>query len=250
MRSFLSFEKPPVCVMIAQKDPEKVLETEKKALLAGAEAFGIQAEKLRKKDQNASVYRSFVEEAGGAPLYATFYRRGDDAPKTEEEAAKGILELAESGMDLIDVMGDLFDPQPGELTRERGAVKKQKDLINALHEMGKEVLISTHTFHFLPGKEVLEIAKAQESRGADIVKIVTGAETPEEEVENMKTSLLLKETLSVPFLFLSAGHSALLRRIGPNLGSCMYLGVYEQSEWSTKAQPLLSDLVRIRELMG
>lgn len=83
-------------------------------------------------------------------------------------------------------------------------VIKQKRLIDKIHGMGKEVLISSHIYKFTEAEKVLEIAYAHQSRGADIVKIVTGAGN-EEKIENLRITNLLKKELDVPFLFLSAG---------------------------------------------
>ena len=90
----------------------------------------------------------------------------------------------------------------------------------------------------------------QEKRGADVVKIVTKAETTEQLLDNLRAITLLKENLKVPFLMLSSGPKGnLTRRIGPNLGCCMYLCVYEHDEISTKAQPLLEKLLPLRDNM-
>ena len=86
--------------------------------------------------------------------------------------------------------------------------------------------------------------------GADVVKIVTKADDDRELLDCFRAITLLKENLSVPFLFLAGGsRNALIRRIGPNLGCCMYLCVYEHDEYSTKAQPLLSKVKAIRDNM-
>ena len=87
----------------------------------------------------------------------------------------------------------------------------------------------------------------QQKRGADIVKIVTGANCMEQQIENLRITELLKRELKVPFLFLSVGECSLHRRIGPMLGSCMWLCVQEYDELSTPAQPLLHKVKAIRE---
>jgi hypothetical protein len=43
----------------------------------------------------------------------------------------------------------------------------------------------------------------------------------------------LKNTLEIPFLLLSSGESHILRRIGGEIGCCMYLGVAEYDEIAT-----------------
>ena len=60
---------------------------------------------------------------------------------------------------------------------------------------------------------------------------------------------MLKEKLDIPFLFLSGGECKILRRIGGELGCCMYLCVYEHDALATLQQPLLSDVKLIRDIL-
>ena len=120
-------------------------------------------------------------------------------------------------------------------------------LIDALHQKGAEVLISSHVLKYIPAERVLEIALEHQRRGADISKIVTGADTIEQQIENLKIVNLLKENLKIPFLFLSGGECHILRRIGGELGCCMYLCVYEYDELATPSQPLLKNAKAIRD---
>ena len=143
------------------------------------------------------------------------------------------------GANLIDVMGDLYCKDPRELTCDPAAVEKQKRLIDEIHERGGEVLISSHLFRYAPTEEVLEIALAQQERGADVVKIVCAADSEEQELEALRIITLLRQALRVPFLFLVGGsHCRLVRHIGPMLGCCMWLTVPAHDALSTKVQPV------------
>ena len=84
------------------------------------------------------------------------------------------------------MMGDYFDRQPDEMTYDETAVAKQKDLIDKLHKRGAKVLMSTHIHKFTPADEVLKIALAHQSRGADISKIVVVAENMQQQLDNLK----------------------------------------------------------------
>ena len=159
------------------------------------------------------------------------------------------MELAECGATLCDVMGDYFDRCEGELTMNETAVQKQMALIDKLHERGAEVLMSSHVLKFTPAERVLEIALEHQRRGADICKIVTGAENMEQQIENLRIIGLLKENLKIPFLFLTGGECRIVRRIGGALGCCMYLCVYEYDGLATPAQPLLRDVKIIRDII-
>ncbi|MBQ5777257.1 MAG: type I 3-dehydroquinate dehydratase, partial [Oscillospiraceae bacterium] len=169
--------------------------------------------------------------------------------KSDDVLVGELLELADSGATLCDVIGDLYDRQPDELSADEKAIKKQMELIDELHSRGAEVLISTHIFKYTPAERVVGIALEHQRRGADISKIVTGAETMEEQLENLKIINLLRKNLKIPFLFLAGGECHILRRIGGELGNCMYLCVHEYDELATPVQPLLENVKAIRDNM-
>lgn len=248
--TFLQYEKPLLTVMIQTPSPEDAFRRIEAAKKAGGEAFGLQVEALPREEQNAEQYQALMKAMEGYPVYVTHYRSGFNKGLTDDQLAEELLRFADLGGTLFDVMTDYFDPTPGEYTENPEAVAKQKKLIADLHAKGKEVLMSCHVLKFIPAEEVLKIALAQQERGADIVKIVTGAATMEEQVENLRIVTLLKERLKVPFLYLSSGKSTLLRRVGIHLGCCMSLCVYEHDAHTTPAQPLLSNAKAVRDEMG
>lgn len=246
MATFLK-DTPLLTVMLQCETPEVAIGRIRNANCLGAEAYGLQAESLLPEYRTPAVYDRIFKETGGRPVYVTNYRGAHNKGKTDEELAEGLLTLARSGATLCDVMGDYFCPHPEELTDDPNAIKKQVQLIDQLHSEGAEVLMSSHVLKFTPAERVLEIARAQVHRGADIVKIVTGAETMAQQIENLRITDLLKQELGAPFLFLSGGMSTIHRRLGMKLGCCMGLCVYEHDHLSTKAQPLLSTMKTIRD---
>lgn len=247
---FLNYEKATLTVMVQADNPTRIKELMDKSVPQGAEAFGIQLEQLESIYRTREVYKDIFAYAKDKPLYVTNYRTQKNVGKTDEQLAEELLEAADCGADLCDMMGDYFDPQPGEMTYDKTAVAKQKDLMKRLHEKGASVLMSSHILKFTPADKVLKIALEHQSRGADISKIVVGAENREQEIENLRIINLLKEKLEIPFLFLSSGECRILRRIGGEIGSCMYLCVYEHDSFATPAQPLLSDVKLIRDTLN
>lgn len=247
---FLNSKKSLLTVMLQCKNPETAIGRIRNANACGAEAFGLQAECLKKEFQNGETYKRIFSEAENKPVYVTNYRYDENNGKTDEELSEEILKLADFGADICDVMGDLFDIQPDQMAVDKTAIQKQEELIRKLHEKGKLVLISSHIFKFLPFDKVLKTAIEQRRRGADIAKIVTAADTEEEEIENLRTTLRLKEKLDFPFLFLSIGTCSLHRRLGGRLGNSMTLCVYEHDAYSTPKQPLLKIAKAVRDEMG
>ena len=249
-KTFLTYERPLLTCMVQADNPDRIKELIDLSLPEGAEAFGMQFCQMKKEYRNKKTYRELFEYASPLPVYVTNYRnRLSNAGKSDDVLAAELVELAECGATLCDVMGDYFDHCEGELTMDEEAVKKQMKLIDELHKRGAEVLMSSHVLKFTPAERVLEIALEHQRRGADICKIVTGAENTDQQIENLRIINLLKEHLKIPFLFLSGGECHIMRRIGGLLGCCMYLCVREYDEYATKSQPLLHDIKIIRDIL-
>ncbi|MBO5453419.1 MAG: type I 3-dehydroquinate dehydratase [Clostridia bacterium] len=246
-KTFLKYDKPTLTTMVQADNPDRIKELIDKSNPLGAEAFGMQFCRMKEEYRNKETYKMLFSYAGEKPVYVTNYRYEKNNLKKDQQLADELVEFAECGATLCDVMGDIFDKQPGELTMDENAVKKQIKLIDELHNAGAEVLMSSHVFKFTPAERVLKIALEHQRRGADICKIVTGAETMEQQIENLRIINMLKENLEIPFLFLCGGECNILRRIGGNLGCCMYLCVYEYDEFSTNSQPILKELKAIRD---
>lgn len=246
-KSFLHSATPLLTVMLQCETPETAIGRIRNANCLGADAYGLQAESLKREHQTPETYQRLFAEMKGRPAYVTNYRSAHNTGLSDEALAEGLITLAESGATLCDVIGDLYCRHPEELTEDKDAISKQMALIERLHSLGAEVIMSSHILRFTPAERVLEVAQEQKRRGADIIKIVTGAETMEQQIENLRITDLLKRELDAPFLFLSGGECALHRRLGIRLGCCMALCVYEHDARSTAAQPLLQTMKTIRD---
>lgn len=248
-RTFLT-DKPLLTAMVQADTPERVKELTVSSIAAGAEAIGMQFCRMMEAYKNEQTFQELFSLTGDLPIYATNYRFDRNEKKSDDTLAAELLKIAECGATLCDVMGDYFDRCQGELTEDTAAVKRQMALIDALHERGAEVLMSSHISKFTPAERILEVALAHKARGADIAKIVTGADSPADEIENLRITHLLREHLGIPFLFLSVGKCRIHRRLGGLLGNCMTLCVYEYDRFSTPTQPLLRDIKLLRDELG
>ena len=236
--TFLNQNKPFITCMVQAKNPTEAIAAIRNAAADGADAFGFQICRMEPEYRTKEHLQSIFRHMGNRPIYVTNYRYGFNEGKTDDELAEGLLFELDCGATLIDVMGDMFCRDPRELTYDPVAVEKQKKLIDEIHARGGEVLMSSHLFRYAPAEEVLEIAKAQQERGVDVVKIVCAANSDEEEIEALRIITLLRKELDVPFLFLVGGsHNRLVRHIGPMLGCCTWLTVPEHNDLSTKIQP-------------
>ena len=245
--TFLKYEKPLITAMVQGATADRIEELVRLSTEDGAEAFGMQFCRVKAEYRNADTYKRLFDSTGGSPIYVTNYRDGENEGKDDQTLADELVELAECGATLCDVMGDFFDPQDDQMAKDEQAIQKQMQLIEKLHAAGAEVLMSSHVMKFTSPERVLEIALEQQRRGADICKIVVGAETMVEQIENLKIATMLRERLSIPFLFLSGGETRILRRFGGELGCCMYLCVHEHDALATPAQPLIKCIKYIRD---
>lgn len=247
MQNTFLTDKGMLTVILQCETPDVAIGRIRNANMLGADAYGLQVESLKPEYQNPETYKRIFAEGKGRPFYVTYYRGKHNTGKTDEELAEGLITLADSGAVLCDVMGDLFCKHPEELTEDAEAIKKQMELIDLLHQKGAEVIMSSHVRKYIPAERVMEIAMEQKRRGADIIKIVTGAKTMEQQLENLRITHLLKQELGAPFLFLANGVCSIHRRLGLQLGCCMALCVYEHDAQSTATQPLLSTMKKLRD---
>ncbi len=246
--TFLNQTRPIITSMIGQTTPDNTRFTVKNSIYAGADAVGIQLCAIKKEYKTEEQLKNMFAAAGGKPIYVTNYRYLENEGLSDSECMEGMLTALRCGATLGDIMGDTFDKCDLELTFNPEAVKKQMELIDQIHAMGKEVLMSSHINKFLPAEEILKIALAQQERGVDIVKIVGGANSTEEEMENLRITTLLKKELKVPFLFLSNGtHTKIHRMIGPMLGCFGYLCVLEHSPTAVPTQPTVAAAKAVRD---
>mgnify|MGYP001771189122 FL=1 len=231
---------PLITCMIQSDNTQSAIKTVRNAAYDGCDAYGFQLEVFPKEQRTDDNLKAIFREMGRKPIYVTSYRSGQNAGMSDDELVDTLVWMINCGATLADVMGDYFCPDPIQITYDTTAVEKQKDAVKRIHDLGGEVLMSSHTMKFMTSDEVLKIATAHRDRGADISKIVTAANSEDEELENLRTIERLRRELDIPFLFLCGGsHTKLVRTIGPYLGVCMWLTVQQHDKLSTNAQPVL-----------
>ncbi len=242
-------DQPLICTTVKGDNAGQFIMRMQELREQGTEAFLLRLEYLLPENRTEETFRKIISAADGMPVYATDYRRFDKyADEDDDCKANALLVAARAGADLLDVPGNMFTNEEFELTRDPEAVKRQMKLIDEIHALGKKVLISTHIDAYLPQQKVLEIAEAQQARGADVLKIVTRSDSAKELTDNLETTRVLHEKMDASILFLSSGEMCRFHRIiGPYLGCCMWLATFESGR---KDQPLLTDLKPLLERMN
>ncbi len=234
--------------MIQCPTPEACISKIRASIKDGAEAMGIQLCQLRREYRTEFCLKEIFDACEGLPIYVTSYRHGQSAGMSDQECAELLIQACRCGASLMDIPGDLYHPETCGLTYDAEAVRQQKELVDRIHAMGGEILISVHDLRPLSLEEIIKIAEAEQDRGTDIIKIVVR----DEHISQLPAYVSVLQTLcsrcSRPVLFLPSGPCGVfLRRIGIQLGCCMALTVQSHGPLDTPQQPLILQVSAIRD---
>ena len=114
--TFLKSDKALLTVMVQANNPDRIKELIDKATPEGAEAFGMQFEQMETQYRKREIYENLFSYTD-KPVYVTNYRGKQNEHKTDEVLAEELIELADCGATLCDVIGDLYDKQPDEVAK-------------------------------------------------------------------------------------------------------------------------------------
>lgn len=185
--------------------------------------------------------------------YNTTYEWAD-AGFTEETRVESFLRAVEAGAAGVDIQGYTFHlpskkgfcgddnysftkGNPKEIVTDATIISRQIELIEKVHSMGAEVLLSCHPGIIMNSTQVVELALFLEKRHPDIIKIVTAAVTEEDMVESIRTMLWLKKEVKTPVAYHVNGASGRASRIiNPLLGGKIAFCVDRYNEGSTMEQ--------------
>lgn len=191
------------------------------------------------------------------PVLALNYNHtyeGENAGFTEEERIGSLLSAVEAGAAGIDMQGYTYDlpsktafagedkysftkGNPKEIVTDENIISRQSALIEQVHAMGAEVLLSCHPGIPMSCEQVIELALYFEKRKPDIIKIVTRADNEEELLESIKTMMHLKKEVKTPVSYHANGTAGMLSRIlNPVLGGQIAFCVDHYTAASTMEQ--------------
>lgn len=239
-RSFLSKPYPVITGIMGGRTPQELIAESKNSEFDGAQGIAISLADMKQEFRNAESLKDIIESVN-LPMMFFFYR--DEKWPDDDQRQEFLLSAAEMGASMIDVMGDLYDPSPMEITRNSAAIDRQKRLIERIRALGAEVVISSHMSCPRTIEQVLEHMRELESRGPDVVKIVTSVNTADELAEAFRTTMALKRELKVPFIHLCNGpFSRPHRFLGPALGPAIAFGVYRYEPRYGMVQPTIRSM--------
>jgi 3-dehydroquinate dehydratase len=237
--SFLDKPCPVITGIMAGQTPQELIAESKNAEFAGAGGMAVDLADLKPEFRDRESLRTIVDSVH-LPFMFFFYRADKWQKSSDADRQEVLLAAADAGASMIDVMGDLYDPSPLEITSDPGAIDKQKRLIDQIHAKGADVVISSHMSCARTTEQVLAHMRQLEARGPDVVKIVTTVDTADELAEAFRTTLVLKHELKKPFIHLCNGtFSRPHRFFGPTLGVSILFAVSRYEPRYGMGQPTI-----------
>ena len=256
-KSFAKLPSPVVVGVIRERTVRGAIAAIKKSEISGATALDLHLSCLEEKERTAAEIRK-IADSTKLPILALNYNENYDwspAGMTEEERVDLLLTALDGGCAAIDMQGYTFDPKsksgyygdktrlfsrdnPREIVTDESVINKQKELIERVHGMGKEVLLSTHPYVPMDTEQLLELAKFLDERNPDVIKIVTRCDTEEQLGEAFKSMIALKNAgLKARISFHCCGQKGKPSRIiNPLLGSYLCFCTPEFTESSNFEQ--------------
>ncbi len=247
--SFFRDNRPVIAGIMGGRTPQELIANARNAEADGARGITVDLADLQPEFRNRASLQTVIE-AVNLPFMFYAYRKNRNDGADDEPRQEVLLAAAEAGAAMIDVMGDLYDPSPLEITRDPRAIDKQKRLIEQIHAKGADVVISSHTQCPMTTEQVLEHLRETGSRGADVVKIVTTADTADELAEAFRTTMVLKRELGKPFIHLCGGtFSRPHRLLGLSLGVSIAFAVHGYDPRYGFGQPTIRDMKAVLDHM-
>ena len=225
--SFFNRQKVAVTALLSEQSVSDFIVQIRASEFDGADAFAAELKHLPLEERTEEHFKAMIN-ATQLPAMFLSYRNDKFLGADDEARQKYLLLAAQCGAEVIDVMGDLYDPSEFELTRDAVAIKKQMKLIDEIHSIGSKVIMSSHMPVFRTKDEVLEHMLRQSERGADICKLVQGVNTPQELALAVETTMYLNEKLDKPFVHLCGGKYARPHRfMSAALGNSIVFAIHE-----------------------
>ena len=241
-RRFSASSTPLLAGVVKERTPEAAIEKIRYFEENGATAIDLHLSCLDDEYKTVEQIKRIVDCTSLPMLGLNYSRRYDwtEIEESEEERAELLLKSVEAGISAVDLLGYSFDlnsrgkfigediysftkNNPLEIVTDKAVIEKQKEFINRVHGMGKEVLLSTHPDIPLNGDQVIDLVLFLAERNPDIIKIVTRCNTEDELIEAYDTMRRLKKlNLRQKISFHCCGEMGRTTRlINPILGSYM-----------------------------
>ena len=227
---FTELPRPFIVGVISDDDVTHCVRSMKLGEFDGADGYQLELHGFRRYPPTVKEIREVVSSTT-KPVWVTNRRRFKSAEQVSEENRVNLmLDSIEEGATCLDMEMDTFDPWrlwdaerwKSEMVRLRGisvepedfpreccfdeeATRRQKEVIDKVHSIGGEVLLSCHLLVRATPEGVMRVGEELVRRGADLVKIVVWNDTLYDLCDTLRANVMLSERLKAPFKLMSQG---------------------------------------------
>ena len=241
-KRFSNSNEPLLAGVVKERTPKDALEKIRYFEAQGATAIDLHLSCLDDEYKTVESIKQIVDGTPLPMLGLNYSRRYDwtEIEESEEDRAELLLKSVGAGISAVDLLGYSFDTNsrfkfvgedkysftknnPLEIVTDKAVIEKQKEFIQRVHGMGKEVLLSTHPDIPMNGDQLVDLVEFLAERDPDVIKIVTRCNTEDELIEAFDTMRRLKKlNLRQKISFHCCGEMGRTTRlINPVLGSYM-----------------------------
>ena len=267
MQKLSKLHTPALAGVVREKNIRGAIAEIKNCKYDGATMIDLHASCL--EDTSVESLKKIISSSA-LPVLALNYNstyKWENAGFSEEERVASYLRAVEAGAAGIDMQGYTYHlpsksgfcgedrysftkGNPKEIVTDEAIISKQCELIEKVHAMGAEVLLSCHPGIVMNCEQVVELALFLEKRNPDIIKIVTKSENEDDLTESIKTMMVLKKEIKTPISYHTNGNAGMLSRIiNPLLGGQIAFCVDRYNEGSTMEQIDLKTAAAVVENM-
>jgi len=256
---FTELRQPFICTVISESNPAECIRAIRLSDYDGSDAYEINLMMLDGRFINGTDLRP-VFQSTIKPILVCHYRWDyvKPLPMDEEKRTRFLIDAVRWGASGIDLEADAFDPSQGpqewseearrysldrrspprDWTVNPDAVRRQRELIDEVHGLKGEVLMSAHTRVHLTVEQAVSMVKEMEARGADMAKVVSVDLSFEDLMDTIRSTLEIKKRATIPFIMMSHGeHSKIGRVVCPMLGSMLSFCIQPCSPGGFPLQP-------------
>lgn len=231
----------------------------------GATGFTLRLENLSDGKNLTKEALERITHSTKYPIMALYY----DGDISQQARLDGLTLAAESGAAIIDLQGFMYqsgstaathtqanrkhwedlgfnmsfvDCAPAETPISPDAIDGQRAFIKKMHDLGCEVLVSTHGSTVYSAEQALAYAEFVADRGADIIKIVGKGQNAADVAECVRACKMMSESKKLEgkkFTYHLSGHSSsyITRVLTPTFyGTYIYFCYPELTEWQDANQ--------------
>ena len=256
---------PIIIGVLKESSVPATLKTVKNCEAEGACAFDLHVSLLEGKDREPDRLERIFSQAK-SPILAVHYNNVPQGVKknSSEERMEELVRAVEVGASGIDMQGYTFcqsplatlegkdekkypfiTARPKEVTLDDAVITRQRQVIDKVHDLGGEVLMSTHTGVYLNTEQIVSLALEIEKRDVDIIKLVTPVNTKEEVAEALQSIIELKKNIKrAKVHFHCSGRlGRITRYIAPYFGASIVFATDYYNERADKEQLLIKKFV-------